>query len=191
MTGKLNDMQRILLSTASQREDGHYLPLPETLANKETAARKALGILLRNEFAKEERTNKPSQTWREDEETRIGLIITDAGLQAIGAGEGDNSDGQAETREAKVTRPAGKVEPQAAQPMTVCSPQVRAGTKQAAVVDLLRSKTGASLSEMVQSTGWLPHTTRAALTGLKKRGFAISSNKIEGVTRYRIDGATQ
>jgi hypothetical protein len=26
---------------------------------------------------------------------------------------------------------------------------------------------------MVKATEWLPHTTRAALTGLRKRGFAL------------------
>ena len=38
------------------------------------------------------------------------------------------------------------------------------------------------------ATGWLPHTTRAALTGLRKRGYAVTidrSNKERGST-YRI-----
>jgi hypothetical protein len=38
---------------------------------------------------------------------------------------------------------------------------------------------------MIAATGWLPHTTRAALTGLRKQGFAIDKAKVEGVTRYR------
>ncbi len=38
---------------------------------------------------------------------------------------------------------------------------------------------------MVAALGWLPHTTRAALTGLKKRGYAISSDKVDGVRTYR------
>ena len=29
-------------------------------------------------------------------------------------------------------------------------------------------------------TGWLPHTTRAALTGLRKRGYAVRREKLEG-----------
>jgi len=40
----------------------------------------------------------------------------------------------------------------------------------------------------VAATGWLPHTTRAALTGLRKRGYAVTidrSNKEQGST-YRI-----
>jgi hypothetical protein len=38
---------------------------------------------------------------------------------------------------------------------------------------------------MVAATGWLPHTTRAALTGLRKKGYAIDSDKIDGVPTYR------
>ena len=34
---------------------------------------------------------------------------------------------------------------------------------------------------------WLPHTTRAALTGLKKKGHAVTSDKVEGRVRiYRV-----
>ena len=32
---------------------------------------------------------------------------------------------------------------------------------------------GATLDALVNATGWLPHTTRAVLTGLRKRGFEI------------------
>ena len=39
---------------------------------------------------------------------------------------------------------------------------------------------------MVKATGWLPHTTRAALTGLKKKGHAIGRDKRDEVTCYRI-----
>jgi len=38
---------------------------------------------------------------------------------------------------------------------------------------------------MITVTGWLPHTTRAALTGLRRNGFALDKSKVDGVTRYR------
>src|SRR5258708_23759624 len=44
---------------------------------------------------------------------------------------------------------------------------------------------GATLDQMIAATGWLPHTTRAALTGLKKKGYVISSDKVDGVRTYR------
>ena len=58
-------------------------------------------------------------------------------------------------------------------------------SKQQLLADLLVRDSGATLDEMVSATGWLPHTTRAALTGLKKKGFALSSDKIDGVRTYR------
>ena len=58
-------------------------------------------------------------------------------------------------------------------------------SKQQLLADLLLRDSGATLDEMVSLTGWLPHTTRAALTGLKKRGYALSSDKVDGVRTYR------
>jgi hypothetical protein len=57
------------------------------------------------------------------------------------------------------------------------------------VLDLLRRPEGATLDDLVAATSWLPHTTRAALTGLKKKGHVISSEKRDGVRRYRIVAA--
>ena len=39
------------------------------------------------------------------------------------------------------------------------------------------------LAELVAATGWLPHTTRAALTGLRKRGYAV------GIDRAKVRGS--
>ena len=58
-------------------------------------------------------------------------------------------------------------------------------SKQQILADLLLRDSGATLAEMVSMTGWLPHTTRAALTGLKKKGYALSSDKVDGVRTYR------
>lgn len=57
------------------------------------------------------------------------------------------------------------------------------------MVELLQRPQGATLAEMVQATGWLPHTTRAALTGLKKKGHTIAKDKRGEVTCYRIVNA--
>ena len=57
------------------------------------------------------------------------------------------------------------------------------------VIGLLRSTGGATIDEMVAATGWLPHTTRAALTGLKKKGHLVTSQKTDGVRRYRIESS--
>lgn len=59
-------------------------------------------------------------------------------------------------------------------------------SKASQVLDLLRRPEGTTLAKLIEATGWLPHTTRAALTGLRKKGHAIIKDKIDGVTRYTI-----
>ena len=66
----------------------------------------------------------------------------------------------------------------------------REGSKQALVVGLLSRPKGASLNDLVAATGWLPHTARAALTGLRRRGFAIERVPADdGRSLYRIAAA--
>ena len=66
----------------------------------------------------------------------------------------------------------------------------RGGTKLALVIDMLCAKGGATLDALVDATGWLPHTTRAALTGLRKRGFSIErTREEESDSIYRIVSA--
>jgi hypothetical protein len=45
------------------------------------------------------------------------------------------------------------------------------------------------LAEIVEATGWLPHSARAALTGLRKKGHAIEKGKRGEVTCYSIPAA--
>ena len=66
----------------------------------------------------------------------------------------------------------------------------RGETKQTRVITLLGRDSGASLSELIAATGWLPHTTRAALTGLRHKGFVLDRDKrVDGTTTYRISSA--
>jgi len=55
----------------------------------------------------------------------------------------------------------------------------RDGSKLAQVIRLLRREDGATLAELAAATGWLPHTTRAALTGLRKRGYAVALERTD------------
>ena len=61
------------------------------------------------------------------------------------------------------------------------------GTKQALVAELLGRGEGASVPELMEATGWLPHTTRAALSRLRSSGTELCrSKRDDGVTSYRI-----
>jgi len=58
------------------------------------------------------------------------------------------------------------------------------------VIVLLRRSDGATIVDLTGATGWLPHTTRAALTGLRKRGYAVARERVgAGGSIYRISGA--
>ncbi len=63
----------------------------------------------------------------------------------------------------------------------------RPGSKLAGVIMLLSREQGAGIEDLTAATGWLPHTTRAALTGLRKRGYVLARERREGAdTVYRI-----
>ena len=55
--------------------------------------------------------------------------------------------------------------------------QTKPKTTKAQLIQLLTRKAGADVATISEKLGWLPHTTRAALTGLRKSGFEISSEK--------------
>ena len=50
-------------------------------------------------------------------------------------------------------------------------------TKKAQLIQMLNRKAGADVATISSKLGWQSHTTRAALTGLRKAGFEISAEK--------------
>lgn len=61
-------------------------------------------------------------------------------------------------------------------------------TKSQMVLALLKRPDGCSLDDLVTATGWQPHTSRAVLTGLRKKGHQLTSWKSEAGSRiYRIE----
>ncbi|KUO54166.1 MAG: hypothetical protein APF78_01185 [Sphingomonadales bacterium BRH_c3] len=71
----------------------------------------------------------------------------------------------ARKQEASAPRPASKIEQ---------------------VTVMLGRKQGATLAELTGATGWQPHSARAVLTGLRKKGHTIVKSKRDDVTCYRI-----
>lgn len=166
---KLSDTQSILLSSASQRGDGSILPLPTTLSGS-GGITKAVNALITRGYAEERETGDAPAVHRIDGDIRWGVFITAAGAAAIGVGE-DGGGGDAGN---------GGGEPAAA--MTVA----KGLTKATMVLALLERPDGATLPELIEATGWLPHTTRAALTGIRKKGHDVERSKRGDVTCYRI-----
>ena len=51
--------------------------------------------------------------------------------------------------------------------------QPRTGTKQEAVLALLRRDEGTTIARIIDATGWQPHTVRGFLAGLKRKGITV------------------
>jgi len=181
-SAQLTDTQLIILSSAAQRDDGLAV-LPETL--KGGAAQKVLAKLTASAFLKEVRAKPDQPAWRTDETGhRVGLKITKAGEAAIGIE--DSSPGLPTSS----SRSGGREPDLVDENGTAAQQQPRAGSKQALVISLLRREKGATLDDLVAATEWLPHTTRAALTGLRKKGYAVEKSKREGgKTVYALPSA--
>jgi Protein of unknown function (DUF3489) len=177
-TPKLSDTQLIILSSAAQREDGLAV-LPDKL--KGGAAKGAVTKLLGLGSVKEVPVKRGAPAWRTDEEEKpLGLKLTKAGSAALGLAEDGASEEEAAPQPKTRRKPKKHGEDQA-------SREPRAGSKQAQIIALMQRKSGASLTAMVEATGWLPHTTRAALTGLRQKGYAIERDKSpQGKTVYRL-----
>ena len=63
----------------------------------------------------------------------------------------------------------------------------RASTKRALLIGMLERPDGASVAELGQRLGWLPHTVRAAITGLRHAGREVTRSKdAEGQSVYRL-----
>jgi hypothetical protein len=63
----------------------------------------------------------------------------------------------------------------------------RASTKRAVLIGMLERPDGASVAELGQRLGWLPHTVRAAITGLRDAGREVTRSKdAEGQSVYRL-----
>ncbi|MDU8946609.1 DUF3489 domain-containing protein [Ovoidimarina sediminis] len=50
-------------------------------------------------------------------------------------------------------------------------------TKREQLIQMLTRKSGVDVATISDKLGWQSHTTRAALTGLRKAGFEISAEK--------------
>jgi hypothetical protein len=182
MSVKLTDAQHVMMSAAAQRKD-HCLSAPATI--KGAALSKVSAKLVKLGLAREIEAKPGAPIWRRDDAGQgYALKLTGAGLKAIAVDEG--SQDTIEPNEA--TQPQAKIVASPVEggpPGRMAAP--RDGSKLARVIDLLQRSDGATIVDLTQTTGWLPHTTRAVLTGLRKRGYAVIRERVGvGDSVYRI-----
>ncbi len=192
---KLTDTQLVILSAAAQRQDGAVLPLPRSLKVNKAAAATVLKSLLKKGLLKERPAVADTAHWRVSKDGgRRALVITDTGLQAIGVDAEEKTSKESPSTKPTPRQRSRRAErkPSGSKSNGWTSPAaVRPGTKQALMIDLLKRKKGATIEEIVEATGWQPHSVRGAISGAlkKKLGLAVTSERVgDGSRVYRIAG---
>ena len=210
---KLSDTQAVILSTASQRDHGAVLPLPETLKLTGGALTKVLGSLEAKGLIEHQGTPRGDDP--------PPLRITCAGLEAIGVAEDtgstpipvtDTPQGAPDAQEAGTAgqEPQAAAAPaQAATAPTAAKgkakatkaprsakqakdapgkPTPRAGTKQAQMIELLKRPEGATVQQIAAATGWQHHTIRGAISGAlkKKLGLTVEATRTREVGPNKV-----
>ena len=172
---QLTDAQAVILSSACARDDGMVFPITANL--KGGAVGNVCKSLLKLGLIEEISATDRNTVWRHDEERgSITLRATPLAFTTLGITDdaAHQPDGPAGT--APAPEPTRR----------------RSGTKQEALIAMLRTPEGATIDEIVVALEWQSHTVRGVLSGAlkKKMGLEIASEKVEGRGRaYKIAGS--
>lgn len=182
----LSTPQRLVLTTAAGRADGAVLPLPDGFSVRGRARQLMLEGLIRRGLIATRPPRDGEPTWAQGDGD-VALLITPEGRALVGST--DQEPSSRDDQPPEPTTPSADANAPEPEPDTSSKerPAVRPGTKKALLVDLLRRPEGATIAEIQQATGWQPHTARAAITGLKKKNFAVTSApRRDGTRAYRL-----
>lgn len=167
---QLSDAQTTILSTACARASG--LVFPVTASLKGGAVGNVCKSLLKHGLIEEIAAADPDTVWRHDDAGPLTLRATELARSALGFCD---ADGDAPAQQQALT-----------------SSSQRKGTKQEALIAMLRVEGGATIDEIVAALDWQPHSVRGLMSGVlkKKLGLIITSEKIDGRGRvYKLSAA--
>ena len=175
-TARLSYTQHMVLASACAHADG-LATRPTQL--KPAQAVKVLATLVEAGLVREVRARAEAPVWRHDEQGRAFAVkILKAGRQVAAASQPADAAGV-----------NGASQPEGAASGVATSTAV--GSKRTLIISLMRRQGGATMDELTAATDWLPHTTRAALSGLRKSGIAVELAKAErgAASTYRVASA--
>ncbi|WP_297389912.1 DUF3489 domain-containing protein [Acidiferrobacter sp.] len=166
---KLTDTQTTILKAAASRPEGNIEPLPSALRGG-ARAKVIDGLLARGLVAESEGSH----------------LLTDAGYAAVGKQRPVPKGVQKMDAPDALTK---REATHALQKLEATSRTIRPGTKLAAIIDAMRHPGGATIAQMMASTGWQAHTVRGAISGMirKRLGYEVVTEKgADGLRTYRI-----
>lgn len=101
--------------------------------------------------------------------------------------EGSANVAQQNSTKTRIARAKTRAE-RPVKPVNIRSNSIRNGTKQEAVLSLLRHPKGATIDAIMEATGWQPHSVRGFLTAVvrKKLRLTLVSEKTGDVRVYRV-----
>jgi hypothetical protein len=103
-------------------------------------------------------------------------------------------------------KPKRKIAPESAQTIETRAPQNQKlksttgqkidgerSSKQARVIEMLRSPAGATISAVMKATGWQQHSVRGFFAGTvrKRLRLKLSSKELDGTRVYRVSGGAR
>jgi hypothetical protein len=189
---KLTDTQLVLLSAASQREDGAIELAPNL---RGAASHKVVHKLLSNGLIEEVAAGGVLPVWRRDDEKgALALRITGEGLAAIRLDEspvqGDNTSDSQAIASGPPARRHNKARGTNTQKPSRSAKPKRTSTKQDRVIGMLSRPQGATIVAIMKTTGWQPHSVRGFLAAVvcKRLGLKLHSEKSGSERVYRISG---
>ncbi len=204
MSIKLTETQRAMLKAAALRED-RCLPPAQSLRGAQI--RKTAEKLIEAGLVREVKAKPLSPVWRHDDQSgsAFALKLTAAGTKATAIEESGPRRPLVPKDTVASANPKPRPDRSASTPdahdaqteTSACPHRARQRQRRAAIRQQDRgrdwdARAGGGSDDRgtrVATTGWLPHTTRAALTGLRKRGYVLAvdrSNRERGSV-YRIE----
>ena len=184
---QLTTTQILVLTSACERTDGIAIR-PSTL--NRSAAVKVAAKLLEHGLMQEQRAKPGWPVWRLDADGKafsLKILKPGRALAKIVAGRANAASPKTDTMVGLSVAKVAVVNGDAGQSIATGQPKI--GTKRTLILTLMQRESGASMADLTAATGWLPHTTRAALTGLRKSGVTIvrSRDAQAASSLYRIE----